>query len=697
MNTFKDFIRNHKVGSLISITIIAIMAVLMMPMTPTNLYYKADFTSIDTGSEVAYVFDANESYPSSSRQHASIQGNSALIHLDPLNQKSQRLSIEVKKANVHLSGMSVYVQAPGLPQYTIAQVTANNFHNEFTGGSSRFVLHHDVLSVVQHKSKLLAETKIYLCLFIALLFVILILRLTLLRNILITCYIFGILGTILLLLFLFSLWSTHSHLLNSRFPYRSIATGIVLTFLALGLLNCLQSQSSTRGNHRTSILMNYLVVGVYAICQFPLYIKYLQGFPDEQAHLSYIAFLKVNGGIIPDFPDMRVYNVTAPGILDLTQVKQFNYLGHPPLYYQIMRILGGMTVRGDTVLFHINWMRLLSFGIGMLGIALIFYIGFTRIRPIPMLHLLFATIVISPPNMLFVMSGLSNDSLTLLTVSIFALGVIRFSEKKYDLLTFMLIAVGVSASLLTKLTAGMIVCIAAVLILVYTFAVERKGAKAILNRNFYISLPLYMLPMAYFSLLYVKYHTIQPSYKNMAFTEYVQSGMYTPNDSRTSMNIVQYVEYYISKFFESWYAIHGHVAVPRDNLSFLSLATIAISLILIIPLLIFLKKDDQQVAYMKIGLIAVLLTFAYQFNNAFNGFYINGYLGGFQSRYYLCAIVLFALAAVKLVHDRCIEDDIVGVQYLTYTGRAICLAALLLLVTDGFICSFLVNMDKIVS
>lgn len=695
MNTFRDLIRKHKIGGLISIAVIAMTIVLMMPMTPTNLYYKADFTSIDAGSEVTYVFDANESYPSSSRQHASIQGNSALIHLDPLNQKSRRLSIEVKDANVHLSGMTAYVQAPGLPQYIVARVTANNFHDESTGASSLFLLQHDVLSVIQRKSKMLAETKIYLCLFITLFFVILILRLTLLRNIPTVYYVLGAIGAVLIMFFLFNIWSTHSRLPNSRFPYRSIVTGIVLAFLALGLFNSLQPQSSTRGNRRASILMNYLVVGVYAICQFPLYIKYLQGFPDEQAHLSYIAFLKVNGGIIPDFPDMRVYNTTVPGVLDLTQIKQFNYLGHPPLYYQIMRILGGMTVQGDTVLFHINCMRLLSFGIGMLGIALIFYIGFTRIKPIPMLHLLFAVIVISPSNMLFVMSGISNDSLTLLTVSIFALGIIRFSEKKYDLLTFVLIAVGVSASLLTKLTAGMIVCITATLILIYTFTVEKKSVKAILNRNFYVSLPLYIPPVAYFALLHAKYHTIQPSYKNMAFTEYVQSGMYTPNDNRTPMNIIQYVEYYIDKFFESWYAIHGHVAVPRDDLSFLSLSTIAISLILIVPLLIFLKKDDQKTAYMKIGLIAILLTFVYQFSNGFNGFYVNGYLGGFQSRYYLCAIVLFALAAVRLVDDRYVEHSVEDTYSLTYKGRAVLLAAILLLVTDGFIYSFLINMDKL--
>ena len=695
MNTCRDYIRNHKVSTLISIAIITMASVLMIPMTPTNLYYKADFKGIGTDSEVTYAFDTNESYPSSSRQRASIQGDSALVHLDPLNQKSRQLSIEVKDGNVHLSGMSVRVQAPGLPPYTIAHVAATEFHDDSAGASSRFLLNPDVLSVIQRKSELLAEMKIYLCLFIALLSVVFILRMTLFQDIPISCYILGVIGITLMLLFLFNVWSTHSRLPNSRFPYRGVTTGIMLVFLALGLLNCLKPQSSTRGNHRVFIFANYIIVGLYAVCQFPLYIKYLQGFPDEQAHLSYIAFLKDNGGILPNFPDMRVYIETAPGVLDLTQIKQFNYLGHPPLYYQIMRLLGGMTVQGDVVLFHINWMRLLSFGIGMLGIALIFYIGLTRIKPIPMLHLLFAIIVISPPNMLFVMSGLSNDSLALLTVTIFALGIIRFSEKKYNLLTFILIAVGISASLLTKLTAGMIVCIFAVLVLVYTFALKKRNIKTILNRNFYISLPLYIPPVAYFVSLYAKYHTIQPSYKNMAFTEYVQSGMYTPNDNRTSMNIIQYVEYFIGKFFESWYAIHGHVAVPRDNLSFFSLSTIAVSLILIVPLLIFLKGGDEKVAYAKIGLIAVLLTFVYQFNNAFNGFYVNGYLGGFQSRYYLCAIVLFALATIKLVDDRYIEDDIAGVQSITYKGRAICLAALLLLVADGFICSFLVNMDKL--
>lgn len=38
--------------------------------------------------------------------------------------------------------------------------------------------------------------------------------------------------------------------------------------------------------------LNYLIALGYACYQFQMYRRYLQGFPDEQAHVSYIVSLK---------------------------------------------------------------------------------------------------------------------------------------------------------------------------------------------------------------------------------------------------------------------------------------------------------------------------------------------------------------------------------------------------------------------
>ena len=95
-------------------------------------------------------------------------------------------------------------------------------------------------------------------------------------------------------------------------------------------------------------------------------------------------------------------------------------------------------------------------------------------RRIPILHMLYGLILISAPNMIYVISGVSNDALTMPAVAIFMLGIIRFYEKKYNILTYFVIAAGINLSLLSKLTTGMIVCIIALGIVLFTFFKEKK-------------------------------------------------------------------------------------------------------------------------------------------------------------------------------------------------------------------------------
>lgn len=76
--------------------------------------------------------------------------------------------------------------------------------------------------------------------------------------------------------------------------------------------------------------------------------------------------------------------------------------------------------------------------------------------------------------MIYVISGVSNDALTMPAVAIFMLGIIRFYEKKYNILTYFVIAAGINLSLLSKLTTGMIVCIIALGIVLFTFFKEKR-------------------------------------------------------------------------------------------------------------------------------------------------------------------------------------------------------------------------------
>ncbi|RSX53682.1 hypothetical protein D2E25_1005 [Bifidobacterium goeldii] len=500
------------------------------------------------------------------------------------------------------------------------------------------------------------------------------------------------------------------------YPYQAAITAIIIVLLVLLLFNWCAGRYLHGIARTAACAVNYVLLGVYACFQFLIYTRYVQGFPDEDAHLSYIAFLKQHGGIIPNFADMKVYTAPSVGVLDLSQPIEFNRLGHPPLFYQIERLLGGMTVNGSLAMFSLNRMRAISFLIGLAGIALVFYIGLTRIRKIPALHLLFGLMVVSPPNLIYTISGVSNDSMTLLAVSVFVLGIVRFVEQRYSLLTYVIIAIGLSMTLLSKITAAMIVGFIAVGVIIYTL-VEHRGKQALLRWQFLATLPIYLIPIAYFAKLVARFHTIQPSFQKFDFAGYVQSTFYYDVNHRMSMSVWQYAQYFTTSFLQWWHSLAGNTSVGKPSIPLYSIDRVAVMAVLLTPLLMVFMKKSRQRTYFLIAETSILLTVLYQAISAFKGFHTNGYPGAFSSRYYLCAIAVFALAIMWMIcqcfsqkdTDTDTDTDAVlasaaaetvptshkatktsdTVVPLTQLGTAICLTAIILLVFDGFIYSVL--------
>ncbi|MBT1173517.1 hypothetical protein JS528_09230 [Bifidobacterium sp. MA2] len=490
------------------------------------------------------------------------------------------------------------------------------------------------------------------------------------------------------------------------YPYRTVITVIVLGLLALLLCNLLAGRRLGRMVTTAMCAVNYLVLSAYAFFQFGVYTRYLQGFPDEEAHLSYIAYLKQHGGLIPDFADMQVYARTSANSLDLTQPTEFNRLGHPPLFYQIERVFGGMTISGGTATFDVVRMEFVSFLIGFIGIALVFYLGFTRIRKIPALHLLFGLMVISPPNLLFTMSGVSNDSMTLFAVSVFVFGMVRFFERRYDLLTYGVIACGVTLSFLSKLTAAMVVGLISLGVVIYTLFVERDR-KPFMRASFLGTLPIYLVPIGYFGYMMARFHTLQPSFQKFDFSGYVKSNFYVDAEHRLSYNVWEYVNYYVRHFLDTWQALAGTIGVPKPEAPLYALDRMAVMAVLVVPLAVFLMSRSRHRDYFIIVETAMLATAVYQWYSAFNGFYRNGYPGAFSSRYYLCATSLFALAIVWMICRRFsakTDDSLLTTPShtnrpatvpLSELGMALCLIAIVLLTFDGFIYSLLYQADGV--
>lgn len=710
------YLCKYPVAILVSITVLLAGTIAIVDFHPINLYYSITFEQAPAAnSNATFTFDTNKDYASSSRQTAKIANSQATIHLDPLNEDSKTLTITVKGNNATASSFVAHINVRGQFDFVVKSIPSSELKKKNENGHTTFILSPYQLDDVMNAAKKKSEVKLYLLLLIALCFVIVLGKLTLFKKLPKRYYAAGWLVTGMLYTFFYRLWIVKQGLGNGRYPYRQAITLLIVLLLMLMSVNYFVGAKGSGLAKRIMCGLNYLIALGYACYQFQMYRRYLQGFPDEQAHVSYIVSLKRGGGIIPDFAHMRIYPYAGTHAMNLTGNTQFNYLGHPPLYYRIMEFLGGVHIVGNEATFNLSLLRAISFGIGLLGFVLIFYIGFTRITAIPLLHLLFASIVIAPVNLIYGLSGVSNDTLALLTVSIFALGIIRFFEKRYNWKTFLLIAIGVSTTVLTKLTAGMLVVVMSVLVVGYTMFAERNPKK-ILCPAFYISTPIYLLPIAYFVTLYAKFHTIQPGFANMAYTEYVNSAMYTPNDKRDNgMLVVDAVQSFLERFLATWYSVAGHAPVPRPDMKAYDITNIGVILVFLVPLTVFFFARSRAQRFLSLAASSVLLVIIYQFIGVAKSYYINGRFGGYSSRYFLCAISFFALAIIwMIVRYFVTPKTIIGtdaesskkscavLEYhqtqsgqLTRLGTSIVLGLVLLLFMDGFIYSFLYQADQI--
>ncbi|MEK0263945.1 hypothetical protein [Bifidobacterium mongoliense] len=638
-------------GSLVFVVLFAIIA--SAGFDAINVHYTTVFNrSLSQSAAVEFRFDRVADLPDASVQQADVNGDTARIRLDPLNNGSRHLSIVTDQTGNGLGILRVKidVQVGGRHLWNIYTIDGHDIAWSSTPGHTIFSFIPAQLSTIQRASRQRSEFKVFLLIVLTLAYAVFLMRISVFAK---TQRRYFALGTIVVLVcigFVANLWIARPDLTTSRFPYKLCITAILGFFLIWLGFNCSNKATRIYTSRLWTCAANYVAVAAYAVMQFLFYVKYYAHSYDEMAHLSYVAYEKVHNQLLPRFENMQIYRgaVNPTGSLNTTDGVQFNQLGHPPLYYLIMSRLPGMSANGDEVFFDLELLRVESFLIGLLGIALVFYIGFTRIRKVPLLHLLFALMIVSPPNLIFVMSGLNNDTLTFVTIAVFVLGCIRFVERRYNLATYVLIAFGICATLLTKLTAGMIVVVIAVLIVAYALIVDRNP-KALLRKEFFISLPLYAVPLAYFGGIYARYHTVQPGYESLARVQYLNSSFYTPLAARQEWSVLQYLLHFWNDFINYWNLLPYLPDLQRPGMSPVSFESIALTMTLILPLVIFAVRKDRigwQLALSVAGVWSVIVLQCY---SVMKVFYAYGYLGGTQSRYYLCANVVFALAIIWLI------------------------------------------------
>lgn len=212
-----------------------------------------------------------------------------------------------------------------------------------------------------------------------------------------------------------------------------------------------------REKNNVVIIAVYFVMLLFFIFKMTYYAQYVGRFPDESAHIAYIAYLESTNKLIPEFADMRTLKqITVQGGTAATAAKNadinysgkwafsssVNYLGHPPLYYQIMRLSGGVKVENGNITVDAARLRCFNMMLASLAMLLIFYIGYSSIGKNPAFHLLYAAICVSVPMLAYVCAGVNNDTLSIIGAAVFLLGLLRFSEGKRNLPTYMLISAG---------------------------------------------------------------------------------------------------------------------------------------------------------------------------------------------------------------------------------------------------------------
>ena len=405
------------------------------------------------------------------------------------------------------------------------------------------------------------------------------------------------------------------------------------------------------------------IIGVYCLFLLLLLFKMLyyayetQGFLDEDAHVGYVIYLEESKKIIPDYPKMhQYYLIKSDGTYNYYQEAEdtINYLGHPPLYYHLMRLIANVQNENGYIKVNIFAMRVANMVLIIVSFMILYYVCFTRFlrkNAGIFVHIIIGAASLAVPMIAYVGAGVSNDNLSFLGMVLLFVGILRYYEKRVNLVTYGLVGIGFMISILTKLTVGEMAVI--VLILVFCFDLFRKkGLKIFLNKFFAITSIFYIIPIIYFLIIYFRYHAFQPSLQILNYDYYKTTGFYVEQNARVSFSFWEYLKYYWKNFIYTWVAIYG----PNDwTYKYESyIGWIGPLMVIIFPIIqmirCFVYKSSKRGLYLTF-FGGALFTAITQFVLAYRTYLEAGYSGGYQARYYLCLIPFLVYGSGELWCD----------------------------------------------
>lgn len=457
-----------------------------------------------------------------------------------------------------------------------------------------------------------------------------------------------------------------------------IAMAIVLIFYILVLM--IIWHNSIKFLSKITIKAIYIIAFAYALFMMVFAWKYLfLGAYDEMAHISYLADLTRNPHIVSEYADQNLLVGANDGISDVvantTALNQsfgmfvgkwsntVSYLGHPSLYYWLMMPLRAVTFDNGFVYVNLDILRVFNILLVAMGTALFLYIGYSRIdKRYPSLHFMYAIMVAAFPMLTGCAPTVNNDNLAILIVAMFTLGIIRFAENKRTKLTYFLIAISITASALTKLTICLMLVICAVFFVVKTI-IEEKDIKKTFGKNFWYTIPVYLLAAIYYVLVIMQYGKVQISLHDLVTTEVFKSYniVYKEPIMRTRMTFFEFIKSFKNGFIKQWTGgVPWNISVSTKNV----LHKLAYELLWLSPIIMLIrtkyKESEKQIRnFFKGFSIALIVTVLMQFIRAFKDFqFISGH-PGLQSRYYICVMPVMVMMLCYELQSRMEENKFI--------------------------------------
>lgn len=408
---------------------------------------------------------------------------------------------------------------------------------------------------------------------------------------------------------------------------------------------------------RKNIIISFIYASAlfYMVFKASFYYHEIDWGPDARAHLSYMYYEWENPKqLIPEFEHIYMLDLDIVGekAYIVGKTEDVCYLGHPPAYYKLMSACGAVCYgpQGRTYI-DMRRVHICNVLLTMAGILMCLQWGGRYIQRKgnhPGIHFLYAAIVSTLPMISYIGSNISNDNILYLDVALVLWGLQRGVEGKRNWATYFLIALGTVLSVLSKLTLGLIVVVGLAIVVLYLMFKERSG-RIVFCKEFAFTLPLYFVALAYFLVLRGYYHTLQPSFQMLSPESFARSGWALLHGDQRSM--WQSIQHFWKGFWMTWTAIYGHAyCMSRQG----KLAALPYYIFIVIFMCYIVggivrgirrKLMPEELPMIGLG-IGSIVAFIYQIRSQMPS-YMAGGDGGYQARYYICGIAVYALCCVQ--------------------------------------------------